>query len=259
MDLATIIGILVASALVVGAIMMGGSPIMFLDASSAMIVIGGTLGATLIRNPLATVLGTFRVVGKAFTTKIPPPDDLIRQVVDLSQRARKEGILGLENTEIEYGFLAKAISLCVDGRKEEEIRQIVENEMRSTAQRHKRGQDILRGMGSAAPAFGMLGTLIGLVQMLAAMSDPSSIGPAMALALLTTLYGAVVANVFCLPLADKLQVRSQEELLSMQVCLDGVLGIADGLNPKSLDEQLKSFISPKSRQAPEKQKEEQAA
>ncbi|MEX2299318.1 MAG: MotA/TolQ/ExbB proton channel family protein [Bryobacterales bacterium] len=253
MDLATIVGLVVALALVMVAILMGGSPMMFVDPSSVMIVVGGTVGATLIRNPLKQVLGTFRVVGKGFTTKIPQPDDLIRQVVELSQKARKEGILGLENAEIEYAFLAKAVGLCVDGRKEEEIRSIVLNEMRSTAARHKRGQEILRGMGSAAPAFGMVGTLIGLVQMLASMSDPSQIGPAMALALLTTLYGALISNVFCLPLADKLQVRSQEELLSMQVCLDGVLGIADGLNPKSLDEQLKSFIAPKSRQQPGEQ------
>lgn len=247
MDLATVIGLVVALVLVLGAIVMGGNPLMFLDPKSVMIVAGGTLGATLVRNPLKYVLGAFRVVGKAFTTKIPQPDDLIRQVVVLSQTARKEGILGLENAEIEYDFLAKAVGLCVDGRKEDEIRSIVQNEMRSTAARHKRGQEILRGMGSAAPAFGMIGTLIGLVQMLAAMEDPSQIGPAMALALLTTLYGAIIANVFCIPLADKLQVRSQEELLSMQVCLDGVLGIVDGLNPRSLDEQLKTFISPKAR------------
>ena len=250
MDLATVIGIVLSSLLVAMAILLGGNPVMFVDIKSIMIVIGGTFGATFMRNPLSQVQGTVAVVTRAFMTKIPKPDALIVQILELSKTARKEGVLALEGVETGYDFFSKALGLCVDGLKEDEIRAILETDMRATAQRHQRGQEILQGMGQAAPAFGMIGTLIGLVQMLAAMEDPSSIGPAMALALLTTLYGALIANVFCLPLADKLKVRAQEEQLSMQVCLGGVIGIAQGVNPGALDQQLQSFIAPKSR--PEK-------
>jgi chemotaxis protein MotA len=250
MDLATIIGLVVSIILVGTAIGLGGNPTMFVDVTSLMIVFGGTFGATFIRNPMSQVFGTVRVVARAFTTKIPATDLLLGEVLELAKKARKEGVLALEGAELKYDFFSKALSLCVDGLKEEEMRSILETDMRATAQRHQRGQEILQGMGSAAPAFGMIGTLIGLVQMLAAMSDPSQIGPAMAVALLTTLYGALVANVFCLPLADKLKVRAQEEQLSMRVCLEGVIGISQGVNPSSLDQQLQSFIAPRSR--PEK-------
>jgi chemotaxis protein MotA len=247
MDLATIIGLVLSVILVGTAIGLGGNPTMFVDVTSLMIVIGGTFGATFMRNPMSQVFGTARVVARAFTTQIPPPDGLIGEVLELSRKARKEGVLALEGAELKYDFFSKALGLCVDGLKEEEMRSILETDMRATAQRHLRGQEILQGMGQAAPAFGMIGTLIGLVQMLASMSDPSQIGPAMALALLTTLYGALIANVLCLPLADKLRVRAQEEQLSMRVCLEGVIGIGHGINPSSLDQQLQSFIAPKSR------------
>ncbi len=247
MDLATIIGLVVSIILVATAILLGGNPTMFVDVTSLMIVVGGAFGATFIRNPMSQVFGTARVVARAFATEIPLPDTLIGDVLDLSRKARKEGVLALEGAELKYDFFSKALGLCVDGLKEEEMRAILETDMRATAQRHLRGQEILQGMGQAAPAFGMIGTLIGLVQMLASMSDPSQIGPAMALALLTTLYGALISNVFCLPLADKLKVRMQEEQLSMQICLEGVIGISQGLNPSSLEQQLHSFVAPKAR------------
>jgi len=222
---------------------------MFINIPSACVVIGGAVGATLVRNPLASVIGTFSVVGKAFTTKAPLPDQLIPQVVEMAKTARKD-LLALEKVEIDYGFLAKGIGMCVDGVKSDTIRAILETDMRATSNRHKRGQEVLEGMGQAAPAFGMIGTLIGLVQMLATLEDPSAIGPAMAVALLTTLYGALISNVVCLPLADKLKVRSSEEVLSMMVCLEGVIGIAQGSNPSSIDQQLKGFLAPKLRNAP---------
>ncbi len=252
MDLATIIGIVVSIALVAVAILLGGNPIMFVNMPSLAVVVGGTLGATLMRNPLATVLGAFRVVGKAFTTKVPSPDELIAKIVEMSRIARKDSLLALEKVEVEYTFLSKGIALCVDGLEPAQIRTILETDMNATGRRHKRGQEILEGMGQAAPAFGMIGTLIGLVQMLAAMDDPGSIGPAMAIALLTTLYGSLLANVFCLPLADKLKVRSAEEQLSMHVCLEGVIGIVQGDHPGSIDEKLKAFIAPKLRKSEEK-------
>lgn len=247
MDIATIIGILLSTALVIASIVLGGSPIMFVNIPSALVVIGGTIGATLIRNPLAEVIGTVGVVAKAFSTKIPDPGGLIKQIIELAREARKNGMLALENTEVEYGFLKKAISLGVDGVELDRIRAILETEISFTSSRHKQGQQILEGMGAAAPAFGMIGTLIGLVQMLASLEDPSSIGPAMAVALLTTLYGALLANVICLPLADKLKYRSKEETLTMSICLEGVIGMVQGDNPNSIDQRLKAFIAPKLR------------
>ncbi len=219
---------------------------MFVNIPSALVVIGGTLGATLMRNPLATVLGTFGVVMKGFMSKVPEPIPLITQIVGLCKQARKNGMLALESVEIEYAFLGKGVGLGVDGLEPDQIRSILETDLRFMVGRHRRGQEILEGMGAAAPAFGMIGTLIGLVQMLASMEDPSTIGPAMAVALLTTLYGALLANVICLPLADKLKVRSQEEALNMMVCLEGVLGMVSGENPNQISQKLKSFLVPRS-------------
>jgi chemotaxis protein MotA len=248
MDLATIIGVVISTLLVVTAILMGGEPIIFFDPSSALIVIGGTVGATLMRNSLSTVLGTLAVVRNAFATKVPAPEELIAKLLETAKTARKD-ILALEKLQFDYPFLGKGIRLCVDGSNGEQIRQMLETDIRGTVTRHKRGQEVLIGAGQAAPAFGMIGTLIGLVQMLANMSDPSSIGPAMALALLTTLYGAFLANVLCLPLADKLKVRSQDEVLSMTLCLEATVGIADKQNPRVIEQALQSFVAPKLRGA----------
>lgn len=248
MDLATIIGIVLATLLVLTAIFMGQSPVVFVNVPSILIVIGGTLGATLIRNPIAALVGTVKVVGKAFTTRIPEPPSLITQIVEMARKARKDSLLSLEKVEIGDPFLAKGVQLCVDGLEPSQLRSILEIDIAFTSARHKRGQEILEGIGSAAPAFGMIGTLIGLVNMLASLDDPKSIGPAMAVAILTTLYGALIANVFALPLADKLKVRSKQEMLNMTVCLEGVIGIVQGDHPASIDEKLKAFIDRRSRE-----------
>lgn len=247
MDLATIIGIVLGTLLVLGSIVTGHSPLIFVNVPSFLIVIGGTMSVTLIRNPIKTVLGTFGVVRQAFTTKLPSPAELTRQVVEMSKKARKESLLSLEKAKIGYPFLAKGIGLCVDGLEPAQIRSILETEVSATAARHRHGQQILESIGGAGPAFGMIGTLIGLVQMLTSLEDPSRIGPAMAVALLTTLYGALLAYLFALPLADKLKVRTSEELLNMSVCLEGVLGIVQGEHPTSIDEKLKAFVAPRHR------------
>jgi chemotaxis protein MotA len=157
-------------------------------------------------------------------------------------------MLALENVDCGYDYLQKGITLAVDGLEQEEIKAILTNDLQGMMMRHKRGKEILQGMGQAAPAFGMIGTLIGLVQMLADMDDPSSIGPAMAVALLTTLYGALIANVVCIPLADKLTVRSREEVLAMNICFEGVVCLAQGDNPNAIDQKLKAFLAPKARE-----------
>ena len=251
MDLATIIGIILSTVLVLAAIVTGGSPVVFINLPSILIVLGGTFGATLMRNPLSQVIGTVKVAGKAFVTKAPPAGSLIDEVVAMSKKARKESLLALEKVEIAYPFLAKGVGLCVDGLEPAQVRAILETDIVATGSRHKRGQEILEGIGGAAPAFGMIGTLIGLVQMLQAMDDPASIGPAMAVALLTTLYGAMIANIVALPLADKLKVKSQEEQLAMVVCLEGVVGIVQGDHPASIGERLQAYLAPSARPAKE--------
>lgn len=252
MDLATVGGLLLGIILILIAILLGGSIILFINVPSLLLVVGGTIAASFIRNPIADVIGTIAIVKKTFTHKLASPADLIEQVVDMSRKARKESLLSLEKVKIEDAFLAKGVNLCVDGLEPAQIRGILETEIVSAGARHKRGQDILDGIGGAAPAFGMIGTLIGLVQMLANMSDPKSIGPAMAVAILTTLYGAIISNLLVLPLVDKLKMRSKEELTNMTVCLEGVLGIVQGEHPASIDERLKAFIPPKLRKETDK-------
>ncbi len=249
MDLATVIGVVVCTILIVASIVLGGSPMLFVNIPSVLIVVGGTLGASMIRNSLAEVLGTAQVVGKGFRHRLLSPVEIIERIVELSRKSRKEGMLALENEDCGYDFLQKGVVLAVDGLEQQEIAKILTNDLQGMINRHKRGQEILEGMGQAAPAFGMIGTLIGLVQMLASLEDPSSIGPAMAVALLTTLYGALISNVICLPLADKLKAQSREEVLLMSVCIEGVLSLAEGHNPNAIDQKLRAFISPKLREA----------
>lgn len=259
MDLATVVGIVLSTILIISAIVLGGNPAMFVDAPSMLIVVGGTFGATLMRNPMAAVLGAIKVVMKAFMVKLPDPAALIVEVVTLSRKARKEGMLALENVPIEYPFLGKAISLCVDGVEVEQIRNILEADINAMAGRHRRGAALLEGVAEIAPAFGMIGTLIGLVQMLATMDDPSSIGPSMAVALLTTLYGALIANVVCIPLAGKLKLRSEEELTAMIVCLEGCIGLSQGDNPSAIEQKLQSYLGPQKESKEEPAKQEKAA
>jgi chemotaxis protein MotA len=163
MDLATIVGIVLCIVLIFASILLGGSPIIFVNIPSILIVVGGTIGATLIRNPLAEVIGTVKVVAKAFTIKVKDPAELIVKIVEFSRKARKEGMLALENVDCGYDYLQKGITLAVDGLEQEEIKAILTNDLQGMVNRHKRGKEILDGMGQAAPAFGMIGTLIGLV------------------------------------------------------------------------------------------------
>ncbi len=246
-DISTVIGLVIGSALVAIAIVIGDNPGIFLDSKSALIVLGGTLGVTFIKNPLGRVFGTFGVVKNAFFGKVTPIESLIEQIVELSRKARRESLLSLEKVQVEDAFLSKAIRLAVDGMEPAAIKTVLETEVSFLAQRHKIGQDILDGMASSAPAFGMVGTLIGLVQMLASMEDPSTIGPSMAVAILTTLYGALVANLFCQPLAEKLKNRSRDEVNARLVVVQGVLSIVEGDHPASVEQKLAAYLEPKLR------------
>jgi chemotaxis protein MotA len=247
MDLATILGIALGTILVGGAIFMGPSAAAFVNVPSMLIVVGGTIAATLIRFPLSTVLATVNVIKNAFLFQLQPPHELIKTIVGLAEKARRESFLALENVEVPDPFLARGIRFCVDGTEPEVVSSLMTTEMNNVVERHRRGQRILKGMGTSAPAFGMIGTLIGLVQMLVQMDDPSKIGPSMAVAILTTLYGAVMANMFFMPLADKLAERSNEELLNRQIIIHGIQAILAGHHPRVIEAGLLGYMDPKSR------------
>jgi len=249
LDIATVIGIIAAFGLVIGAIMTAGSIVFFIDIPSALIVIGGTIGATLINFPLKELLGVMKVVSQAFFSKLNPASELIPVLVESARKARVEGVLSLESTieEVSDEFLKKGLQLAIDGTEPELISQIMETEMDYVAQRHKIGYGILETMGTFAPALGMIGTLIGLIMMLQSMNDPSTIGPSMAVALITTFYGALTANLIYLPLAGKLKLRSEEELLQKELILSGILAIQSGDNPRVVELKLNNFVPPAQR------------
>lgn len=249
MDLATLIGITSGVILVVFAISSSGSLRLFISYPSMLIVLGGTLAATLINYPLSDILGVLGVIRKAFFHKAPDPGDTIKTLVRFAEMARKEGILALEAQldTIEDDFLKLGIQLAVDGTEPEMMRAILGTELASLQERHDVGQGIFTSMGTYAPAFGMIGTLIGLVLMLSRMDDPSKIGPAMAVALITTFYGALLANLIFLPIAGKLKTRSKQEVLIKELIMEGVLSIQSGDNPRIVEQKLMSFIAPKLR------------
>ncbi|MBL0714035.1 MAG: MotA/TolQ/ExbB proton channel family protein, partial [Desulfosarcina sp.] len=208
MDLATIIGLGGGTFLVLSAIIMGGSAGIFINVPGLLIVVGGSLATACIKFTLADVLNSIKVAMKAFSVKLEAPEEIIKKMVDYARMAKKEGLISLDQENPKDPFMAQALRYLSDGYDEQLLAEMLNKDINLTVSRHFTGQNVFKGIGDSAPAFGMIGTLIGLVQMLASMDDPSSIGPAMAVALLTTLYGAVLANLVCLPLADKLALRS---------------------------------------------------
>lgn len=254
MDIATIIGLIAGIGLVLGSIAIGGGGLgPFINIPSAMITIGGSVAALLISFPLADVLSVFAVVKKCFLQKLPKPVDVVARFKDMSAVARKDGLLALEEriAEIDDDFMKRGLEMVVGGTPKEEIEITLETEISYIDERHKVGKKILDNLGAAAPAFGMVGTLIGLVQMLRTLDDPSQIGGGMATALLTTLYGAVVANLFCIPLAAKLEARNKQEMMVRELIISGLLGLVEGQAPRALQGRLTSFLSPKVRPADE--------
>ncbi|MBW1729664.1 MAG: flagellar motor protein [Deltaproteobacteria bacterium] len=251
MDIATLVGIVLSFALVLSAIMMGGSMSIFINVPSVMIVVGGTLGATMINYPLPDILKVVKVVKNAFFMKKTTANELIANFVNLAGIARREGILALESklNEMEDEFMRTGMQLSVDGLEPAAIKEILETEIEAIRERHKLGAEIFTTMGTFAPALGMIGTLIGLVQMLQTMSDPSTIGPAMAVALLTTFYGAIMANILFLPIAGKLRNRSGEEVMIKDLMTEGVISIAKGENPRVIEQKLNAYLPPQMRQS----------
>lgn len=247
MDLGTIVGLVLGFVMIAGSIMAAGNLGAFIDIPSALVVIGGATAAIFVRYPLSAVLNTTKVVMKCFLVKSPQPNVTISEVIKLAETARKESILALEKVEIEDVFLGKGIRMAVDGKDPETIKVIMQTELAFQEQRHSEGKGVLDGFGEATPAFGMIGTLIGLVIMLGNLNDPSAIGPAMAIALITTFYGSVMANLIFIPMAGKLKARSAEESLNMEIIIGGVLSILAGENPRVIKEKLESYLPPSMR------------
>ncbi|MCK5512908.1 MAG: MotA/TolQ/ExbB proton channel family protein, partial [Deltaproteobacteria bacterium] len=218
---------------------------------SIMIVLGGTLAITLINYPLSDVLSVMKVLKNAFLYKIPQLTAMLPKIVDLSRVARRDGILAMEKEvkKINEPFLGKGVELAVDGVEPDAIRNILENELFFTEDRHKKGAEIFTVMGTMAPAMGMIGTLIGLVNMLMVMDDPAAIGPAMALALITTFYGSVLANLIFIPIAGKLKVRREDESKYKQLIIEGVTSIQFGDNPRVVEQKLNTYLSPGERES----------
>jgi chemotaxis protein MotA len=246
MDIATFIGIVASFGLLVTAITMGSGLGAFINIPSLLVVLGGTICATMINYPLKDVIKSIQVAKKAFMTKNMSVDEIIASFVHFASKARKEGILALENLlpQVEDDFFRKGVQLTIDGLEPQSIVEIMETEITFIRDRHRQGADMFQTMGTFAPAFGMIGTLIGLVQMLQSMEDPETIGPAMAVALITTFYGAVMANVLFLPIAGKLRTRSKEESLVKELILQGIMSLSRGDNPRILEQKLHSFLPP---------------
>lgn len=249
MDFATLIGLISGASLILWAIMSKSSLTVFIDAGSIAIVIGGSFAAILIAFPIHNVLGLAKVLKKTVFAKSPSPTAMINDLVRYAEIARRDGILALENVsgEASDNFLISGIQMAVDGTDPALVEQMMTSELDSLAERHQNGKALLDTLGKYGPAFGMIGTLIGLVIMLQNMDDPSKIGPGMAIALLTTLYGSLLANLVALPLSDKLAVRSGEELLLKSIIIRGIMAIQSGDNPRIVEQKLKTFLPHKMR------------
>ncbi|MDV6252658.1 flagellar motor protein PomA [Vibrio sp. EA2] len=243
MDLATLIGLIGGFAFVVMAMVLGGSIGMFVDVTSILIVVGGSTFVVLMKFTIGQFFGAAKIAGKAFLFKADQPEDLIAKIVEMADAARKGGFLALEEMEINNSFMQKGIDLLVDGHDADVVRAALKKDIALTGERHTQGTGVFRAFGDVTPAMGMIGTLVGLVAMLSNMDDPKSIGPAMAVALLTTLYGAILSNMVFFPIADKLSLRRDQETLNRRLIMDGVLAIQDGQNPRVIDSYLKNYLN----------------
>ncbi|MCB0344648.1 MAG: motility protein A [Bdellovibrionales bacterium] len=249
LDYGTIAGAIAAFGLVFLAIYLGGGIESFVDVKALLIVLGGTIGATLINFPLDDFVRAVSGLKTAFFPDTKSEMQRVRKILELSRKVRADGSLAIEGEVYSEpdAFLRKCIELIVDGTDKEEIRQILEIELSFLEERHRRGAQLFQTMGGIAPAMGLIGTLIGLVQMLQNLNDPTQIGPAMAVALLTTFYGAVFANLVFLPIAGKLRSRSEEEFLVKEMTIEGITGVASGINPRMIEARMLSFLAPELR------------
>jgi len=242
MDFASFVGILSGVGLIITAIMLGGDVYNFINIPGLMIVLGGTTATTLLTFQFEDVASAFRAAYFVFTEEKDDPNQMVATMIRLCHISRRQGILELGDVKTKSRFLKKACDLIADGSSEEVIRSALRTEIESLKMRHYVVQDVFKKMGTYAPAFGMLGTLIGLVQMLSKMQNPSSIGPAMAVALLTTFYGSVLSTMFFLPIAGKLKARTVLEVINLEIMFEGAISILEVNNPLIVYEKLSSYI-----------------
>lgn len=256
LDIATLIGLVGGLMLIFISILIGGGVSGFINIPSVLIVVGGTIMATFVQYPMNDVLSLMGLIRQTIFSASMDPKEVITLLVKFAEEARRDGLLALEKhvKDINDPFIKSGLQLAIDGTEPELLRDILEKELENMEERHKKGHGIMDAMGALAPAFGMIGTLIGLVQMLRTMSDPSSIGPAMAVALITTFYGAVLANLVFLPMGGKLKLRTKEEMMIRQMVIEGILSIQSGDNPRLVEHKLSTFLPPKIRSV-EEQKE----
>ncbi|MFH1469866.1 MAG: motility protein A [Pseudomonadota bacterium] len=249
MDIATLAGLIAAIVLVCASIMVGGSLGAFIDIPSVLVVVCGSIAAMLVAYPGSRIKSAFKVAKNAFFTKPARAEEILVLMRDLAKRARREGVLALEEVgqNHEDDFVRRGIQMVVDGQTPESIEDVLFSEIDKIAERHAEGADIFDTLGSLAPAFGMIGTLIGLVQMLGNLDDPSKIGPAMAVALITTFYGSMIANIFAIPVAKKLRVRSATEVAEKTLVAQGLLSIVAGENPRFMADRLNAQLPPSQR------------
>ncbi|MBI2060205.1 MAG: MotA/TolQ/ExbB proton channel family protein [Nitrospirae bacterium] len=251
MDIATLLGAAAGAGMILFGILLGSPLSTFYDLPSVFITLGGATGSTLINFTVGEVVGIMKVAVNTIRSQPASSAVLIPQFVDMAQKAKREGILALEAVveQTNDKFLATGVQLAVDGYDLEAIADILESDIEHMHMRHQSGVDIFNKIGYYAPAFGMIGTLIGLVQMLKSLNDPSAIGPGMATALITTFYGAIVANLICLPVAGKLANRSDGEVMTKRLIVQGILSISSGDNPRVVEQKLLTFLPPKERKS----------
>jgi len=254
MDLGSIIGVLLGNALILSAMLMGGTMDMFIDVAGLMIVFGGAVSACLLAFPMKDVIAAFKAAIFCITADKMEPNAMVQTMVDLCTVTRKNGLVALSKMKFEEDFLRKAANLIADGTKEDVIRDALTIEIDAMKSRHAVIQDVFAKLAAYCPAFGMIGTLIGLVQMLANLSDPAAVGPAMAVALLTTMYGAMFANMLWNPIGAKLASRTMTEVMNLEITFEGACAILAEGNPMTVYEKLSSFIPGRERKPLEKKK-----
>jgi len=252
MDIASVVGLILAIALILGSVVIGGGSFSsFVDIPSALVVIGGAIAACMISFPLKSFLAMPTSLKVVFLNKQEDVREIIKTIVSLAETARRDGLLALETraNEVENKFISLGIQMAVDGTRPEVMEDIMRTEMEAIATRHRNAKKVFDQLGRFAPAYGMIGTLMGLIMMLSNMSDPSAIGAGMAVALITTLYGAIVSNVAFLPFAEKLGFLHSQESMQLEIIVRGIMAIQSGENPRVIEQKLNTYLPPKVREA----------
>jgi chemotaxis protein MotA len=247
MDIATLLGSIIGFVLVIGAIILGGQTSVFVNVPGLMIVVGGTFAAICVTFPLGDVIQSHMGALSMFMKKKGKVEDVVNIMVRIAEISRREGLIALENIQTENPILKKACQLIADNADPQLIRDTLMTEIGTMKRRHNISIEVFQKLAGFSPAFGMIGTLIGLVQMLAKLDDPQSLGPAMAVAILTTFYGTIMANLIFLPFAGKMRARTMQEELHLSIIFEGAKSILENNNPRLVYEKLSSFMPPKER------------